>query len=221
VCRSRPGTDYRGRHRGRFPSQLIYRPMTPWAGRSELRTVGEVDVGTGHVGDPLRFAGSFAYGFGKSDDRYSRLVHWGIALDTGRGLCVSSSDGRCERRFDQVSADAIYVVGSASHAEWLVRTGLATGPFSPFVLSLRAGGAVKLLFDWCAVQIDILAQVPVDHRDSVPILFVIPTQLQIRLQARLAAYLLTGYRGVLVSRPPDIRGKEVRRITGFHHGFVV
>jgi Rrf2 family protein len=23
------------------------------------------------------------------------------------------------------------------------------------------------------------------------------------------------------SRPPDIRGKEVRRITGFHHGFVV
>ena len=193
-----PG-DYRGRHSGRFPSQLIYRPMTPWAGRAELRTVGEVDVGNGHVGDPLRLAGSFAYGFGKSDDSYSRLVHWGIALDTERGLCVSSSDGRCERRFDQVSADAIYVVGSAIHAEWLVKTGLATGPFAPFALGLRAGGAVKLLFDWCAVQIDILAQVPVNHRDSVPILFVIPAQLQIQLQARLAAYLLTGYRGVLVS----------------------
>jgi hypothetical protein len=52
---------------------------------------------------------------------------------------------------------------------WLVKTGLATGPFAPFALSMRAGGAVKALFGWCAVQIDILA------------------------------YFLTGYRGVLVS----------------------
>jgi hypothetical protein len=99
----------------------------------------------------------------------------------------------------QVSADAIYVVESRNNGEWLVKTGLATGPFAPFVLSLRAGGAVKALFGWYAVQIDILAQVPVNQRDSVPILFIIPTQLQIRLQDRLAAYLITGFRGVLAS----------------------
>ncbi len=182
---------------GRFPTELILRPMTPWAGRVETRLVGEADLGAGHEGSPLRFSGSVAYGLGEDD---WNLVPWGIAVETGRGLCVHSVDGRCERRFDQVSADVIYVSESLQSSESLMKAGLAIGPFDPFVVNLRAGWAAKVLLGWCAVQVDILAQGPVNQRDSVPLLFATSAQLQMQLNEPVAAYLIAGFRGsVLMS----------------------
>jgi hypothetical protein len=185
---------------GRFPSELILRPMTPWAGRVETRLVGEADLGAGHAGSPLRFSGTVAYGLGEDD---LKLVPWGVAVETGRGLCVHSADGRCDRWFDQVSADVIYVSESREHSESLMKGGLAIGPFDPFVVNLRAGWAAKVLLGWCAVQVDILAQGPVNQRDSVPILFATSAQLQMRLNEPVAAYLIAGFRGSVLMAGDD------------------
>jgi len=185
-----------------WPSQLARRPMTPWAGMIEGRTLGEIDLGAGHAGSPLRLTGSLAYGL--ESDAFWSLVHWGIAIEIGRGLCVDAGDGRCGRWLDQVSADAIYVIQSKPHFEWLVKAGLATGPFDPFALSLRTGGAAKTLFDWCALQLELLAQVPVNQRDTVPTTIVVPAQLQIRLESHLTGYLTTGFRGAFVSDHKDL-----------------
>jgi len=197
-------TGHRGnlKYSRNWPAQLIYRPMSPWAGMFDGRAVGEVDLGAGHASSPLRFSGSLAYGL--EGDAHWRLIHWGIALDTGKGLCVNSRNARCERWLDQVSADVIYVVESNSDVEWLVKAGLATGPFAPFALSPRVGAAVKRLYDWCALQIEFLAQVPVNQRDTTPTIVALPMQLQIRLQSRVAAYLTASYREVFLPGHNDL-----------------
>jgi hypothetical protein len=183
-----------------WPSQLIRRPMSPFAGMLESRLVGEAELGAGHAGSPLRLAASFAYGLG--DYRFAWDVRrWGIALETGRGVCIRGEDGRCERRFDQVSADGIYVIVSITRFEWLVKAGAATTESTP---SARAASAAKILFDWCAVELDLLAQVPVRHFDTTPTVIVAPAQLQIRLQSYLAAYLMTGFRGEILSGQRDL-----------------
>lgn len=198
-----------GRRRGyvdlgrRWPAQLIYRPMSPWSGMIEGRAVGEVDLGAGHAGSPVRLGASLAYGLADDDARWD-YVHWGFVLGVGRGLCVGSGDGRCERRFDQVSADVIYVLGSSSDFELLVKTGVAMGPFEPAAYMFHAGGAGKWLADPVALQVEFFAQVPVNQRDTVPVVLALPVQLQVQLQRRLAMYLLSGYQGAVLSGTSDI-----------------
>ena len=62
----------------------------------------------------------------------------------------------------------------------------------------------KVLFDWCAVQLELLAQVPVAQFDTVETIIAVPAQLQIRLQSHLAGYLTTGFRGVFLSGRKDL-----------------
>ena len=79
-----PDDGYSRCHRGSlefshyWPAQLIYRPMSPWAGMFEGRAVGEVDLGAGHASSPLRFAGSLAYGL-EGDERSLFII---LALHT-------------------------------------------------------------------------------------------------------------------------------------------
>lgn len=185
-----------------WPAQLVYRPMSPWSGMIEARTLGEADLGAGHAGSPLRLGATLAYGLG-DDVRGWALAPWGFVLGVGRGLCVNSTDGRCDRRFDQVSADVVYVMVSSYHFEWLVKTGLALGPVEPTAYGLRAAIAAKWLVDPIALQVDVTAEVPINQRDTIPIVTALPVQLQFQLQRRLAVYLLSGYRGALLSGTND------------------
>jgi hypothetical protein len=182
----------KNRYETHWHSQLIYRPMSPWEGMFEGRGVGEVEFGSGHVGSPMRLTGSFAYGL---------FRHGDIVFETGQGLCEDAGDGRCERRFDQVSADGVYVIMSEPQFEWLARAGVAVSPGAP---SVRAGGAAKTLFAPFAVQLDISAQVPVSDFDTVATLISVPAQLQIQVQSHLAMYLTTGFRCVFLSGHRDL-----------------
>lgn len=181
-----------------WPAQLVYRPMSPWSGLLEAKTVTELDLGANHAGSPIRLGASVAYGL-DADDPYWRHPNWGVAVDIARGLCLDSGDDRCERRLDQIGADVVYVSQSRPDFEWLVRGGLATGPFSPFTVGARVGLAAKLLFHWAALQIEPLVQIPVNQLDTVPTLVVVPVQLQIKLLDRLAATVTSGERALLLS----------------------
>jgi len=184
--------DAKARYETHWHSQLIYRPMSPWEGMFEGRAVGEVDLGSSHVGSPMRLAVSLGDGL---------FHHGGIVFETGQGLCEDTGDGRCERRFDQVSADGVYVIMSEPQFEWLARAGVAVSPGAP---SVRAGGAAKTLFAPFAVQLDISAQVPVSDFDTVATLISVPAQLQIQVQSHLAMYLTTGFRCVFLSGHRDL-----------------
>jgi len=169
--------------------------MSPWAGLFEGRASAEFDLGAGRAGRPIHVAPTLAYGVDRD---------WGIVIDTRRGACVDGGDARCERRFDQVSVDAIFVIDSRWTFEWIAKAGLATGPFDPFTLSLRAGAAAKALFDGFALQLDLLAQTPMNRAYLDPTMIVVPAQLQIRLASHLAGYFTVGFRGAFVSGHTDL-----------------
>jgi hypothetical protein len=186
-----------------WPVQLIHRPMSPWTGMVEARAVGEVDLGAGHAGSPTRVGASLAYGLGGDDSGWS-IAPWGVVLGVGRGLCRSAGDERCDRRLDQLNADVVYVVVSELAFEWLVKSGLALGPFEPAGFGFRAASAMKWLVRPFAVQVELFAQLPINQRDAVPLVTAAPLQLQLQLQRRLAMYLRSGYHGALLSGSNDV-----------------
>jgi hypothetical protein len=170
------------------------------AGLFHARVLLHVDLSEGRVGEPISLAPDLYYAF--SDVFQLGLVHnlpMGWSTRPGPGLCLTGTDGRCPRIYDNLGIDAM--IGLAfGDFHFSLHTALHVLRLSsPRWLMLTAGAATKFHFsDTFALFVDPQFGFALSQRDAGNVnQFFLPLELQFQTSDTSVFKILSGVYGPL------------------------
>ncbi len=170
------------------------------AGLFHARILLHINATKGLGAEPVSLAPDLYYSF--TDTFQLGLVHnlpMGWQTLPGAGLCLTGTDGRCPRVYDNVGLDAMFGLAFGDFHFSLHSTFYALKLSDPrwFMLTLGAAGKVHFT-DLLALFFDPQVGIALSERDrGNPHRFFLPLELQFQISPTTALKALTGVTGPL------------------------